>query len=155
MFQSIASRDVSVPNSDTKYYVQLCGSATDAPKECGDDVGICRSDDKSTKTLVHANHKFVIISHAPHMFEVVYDTGDTCSGDKHWTAVVTLVCKWRGGTSDPVLLSATDCTLRFVWKNSLFCVGHEMCAAEDKASSYTYDLDGLVNDTWSVRTYNT
>ena len=156
-FKSIASKEVTGPKSNTKYYVQLCGTATNAPKECGSDVGICRTDGKDTKTLVHANHKFVIVSHAPHMFEVVYDTGDKC-GDGQWTAVVTLVCKWKDGTHGPVFVSDSDCTLRFVWKSSLFCVGREMCAAEDEASGYTYDLDGLLNDTWSVRTctlYNT
>ena len=150
-FKFIAPQEVTGPKSNTKYYVQLCGTATSAPKECGSDVGICRTDGKDTKTLVHANHKFVIVSHAPHMFEVVYDTGDKC-GDGQWTAVVTLVCKWKDGTHGPVFVSDSDCTLRFVWKSSLFCVGQEMCAAEDEASGYTYDLDGLLNDTWSVRT---
>ena len=153
VFNSIASRKVSVPNSDNKFYIQLCGTATTAPKECGSNVGVCRSNGKYAETLVHASHKFVILSHAPHVFEVVYDTGETCTGDRDWSAVVTLVCKWRGGTAQPVFQSSTDCTLRFVWKNSLFCVGHEMCAAEDKAGGYTYDLDGLLSDTWSVRIY--
>lgn len=154
VFNSIASRVVSVPDSDTKFYIQLCGTATEAPnKECGSDVGVCRSNGKNAEALVHASHKFVILSHSPHVFEVVYDTGETCTGDRDWSAVVKLVCKWRGGTSEPVFQSSTDCTLRFVWKNSLFCVGHEMCAAEDKASGYTYDLDGLLSDTWSVRMY--
>ena len=149
-FTSIASQEVT-DSSTNKYFVQLCGTATSAPKECGSDVGICRTDGKDTKTLVHANHKFVIVSHAPHMFEVVYDTGGAC-GDGQWTAVVTLVCKWRDGTYGPVFVSDSDCTLRFVWKSSLFCVGREMCAAKDEASGYTYDLDSLLNDTWSVRT---
>ena len=150
-YQAIASKHVSIPDSDTKYHVQLCGSMTEAPKECGSDVGICRTVGKDTKTLVHANHKFVITSHSPHIFEVVYDSGETCNGEKQWTAVVTLACKWRGGTSDPVFLSADDCNLRFIWRSSLFCVGPEMCAAKDEASGYTYDLDGLLDDTWSVR----
>ena len=151
MFKSIASQKVSVPDSDTTYHLRLCGTATKAPGDCSSDVGICRSQDKVTKTLVHANHKFVILSHAPHMFEVVYDSGTTCRGDQQWTAVVTLVCKWKGGSPAPVFVSDTDCTLRFVWRNSLFCDGREMCAAEDKATGYTYDLDALLSDTWSVR----
>ena len=151
-FQSIASQEVSDPDSNTKYYLRLCGMATKPPSECGSDVGICRSDGKDTTTLVHANHKFVIVSHAPHMFEVVYDTGSKCGSDQQWSAVVTLVCKWQGGTPDPVFLSSDDCSLRFVWKNSLFCVGREVCAAEDKASGYTYDFDGLLSGTWNVST---
>ena len=150
VFSSIASQEVSVPDSDTKYHLRLCGTATDPPRECGSDVGICQFDSKDTKTLVQARHKFVIVSHAPHTFEVMYDKGAKCSEDTQWMAVVTLVCKWRGGTNHPVFVSNDDCTLRFLWKSSLFCDGREMCAAEDKATGYTYDLDGLLSSTWNV-----
>ena len=149
-FTSIASKDISVPDSDTKYHLRLCGNATYPPKHCGLNVGVCRSDSKGTTTLVHASHKIVIVSHAPHIFEVVFDKGEVCNGDSQWTAVVTLVCKWQGGTDGPVFVSSSDCTLRFLWKSSLFCDGREMCAAEDKASGYTYDLDSLLSSTWSV-----
>ena len=30
-----------------------------------------------TQALVHASHEFVILSHAPHVFEVVCDIGET------------------------------------------------------------------------------
>ena len=30
-----------------------------------------------TQALVHVSHKYVILSNAPHMFEVEYDTGET------------------------------------------------------------------------------
>ena len=80
---------------------------------------------------------------------MVYDVGETCDSQNDWSATVTLACKWRGGTSSPVFLSAEDCNLRFIWKSSLFCVGPEYCAATD-GGGYVYDLDGLMNDTWSV-----
>ena len=107
----------------------------------------------ATETLVHALHKYVIVSHAPHIFEVVYNNGTACGVGNRWTAVVTMVCKWKGGTNGPVLVSAIDCNLQFLWKSSLFCNGHETCAAEDKDSGYVYDLDGLLSDTWSVSTH--
>ena len=150
VFNSVASHEISIPDSDTKYFIQLCGTATQPPRECGSDVGICRTDDKETTTLVKASHKIVIVSHAPHTFEVVFGSGAKCSEDTQWSAVVTLVCKWQGGTQHPVFVSDSDCTLRFLWKNSLFCDGHEMCAAEDKTTGYTYDLDSLLSSTWSV-----
>lgn len=155
VFNSIASRDVTVPNSDITYHIQLCGTETKPPKDCGSDVGICQSDEKGSHALVHASHKFVIVSHSPHVFEVVYDTGDTCAEGLQWTAVVTLVCKWKGGTHAPVFVSSNRCLLQFLWKSSLFCSGREMCAAEDKVTGYTYDLDGLLSDTWNVSVYNT
>ena len=152
-FRSIASHDVPVPDSDTKYHLRLCGTATHAPSQCGSKVGVCVSDGTETKTLVHARHKIVIVSHAPHTFEVVFDSGTVCGMDSQWTSVVTLVCKWQGGTEHPVFVSNSDCTLRFLWKSSLFCDGRETCAAEDKDSGYTYDLDSLLSSTWNVRNY--
>ena len=149
-FKSVASHEVSVPDTNTKYHLRLCGTATAPPSGCGSDVGICRSNDKETTTLVKAHHKIVIVSHAPHTFEVVYDKGAKCGDDSHWSALVTLVCKWKEGTNHPVFVSDSDCTLRFVWRSSLFCDGREMCAAEDKTTGYTYDLDSLLISTWNV-----
>ena len=139
--------------SGVEYYIQLCGSATKPPNACGgsSDVGICRVDDRGKETVVRASHKFVITSHAPHVFEAVYDVGTMCDAERDWAATVSMVCKWQGGTSHPVLVSDRDCNLQFLWKSSLFCVGPEYCAAtDDGGSGYVYDLDGLMNSTWSV-----
>ena len=85
------------------------------------------------------------------MFEVVYNSGESCEDDRFWTAVVRMQCKSHGGTPAPVFVSDSNCELEFLWKNSSFCLGEEECAAVDPDTGYVYDLDGLLSQTWAGR----
>ena len=147
-------------STNTTYYIQLCGTASkplpsDATGCDQANTGICqKKSNGQTKTIMHADHKFAMTSHTPHVIEVYYSSGETCESDptRKWTAFLTLQCA-RGAseTAQPVFQEEDNkCELHFVWQNSSFCVGVEACSVEDKRNNTVYNLDGLLSQTWTV-----
>ena len=148
---------INKTNSNTRYHLKLCGSASSPPTGCDANTGICVTDSNggNPKTILYADHKISITSRLPYEFEIIYPSGVRCGSDssKKWTAFVTLQCDARGGTQQPEFVSDDHCELQLQWRNSSFCLGDRACVATDPHTRFIFNLDGLYSQTWTVSSW--
>jgi hypothetical protein len=141
------SNNSHLMDSSGRYIMGICGSITGAPSGCQGDVGVCQLSGSQWVPIAQSSHDITMVSHSPHVIDVVYPSGSVCAGTQSWTVTVHVHCSAVNTSSRPVLQSVTNCEMSFDWPTSSICINElEDCFATIDGS--TYDLDPLMSQTW-------